>query len=99
MLCPHGRRIGYVHCPICRPKFDEKKAVLIGWKARHEGARWESAVEDYCNKCGGSPEDARVVIRSIRPAVLRDNPPLPAGMVPERDVIRISNRSAELLRQ
>lgn len=88
-LCSHGRRIGYAKCPHCSPIFSEHIAITIGWKARKEGARWESAVEEYCAKCGGSAFDARVVIASIRPAVLRDNPPLPPGMVPEREVITV----------
>ncbi len=90
-LCPHGRRIGYVWCPTCNPKFNEQQAVLVGWKARREGARWESAVEEYCRKCGGNTEDARVVIHSVRTAVVRDTPPLPPGMMPERETIRISS--------
>lgn len=88
-LCPHGRRIGYVVCPHCNPKFNEKQAIMIGWKAKHAGLRWESAVEEYCAKCGGSAEDARVVIRCIKTAVCSDNPPVPAGMIPEREVIRL----------
>jgi hypothetical protein len=89
MLCPHGRRIGYVHCPHCNPRFDEKQAIAIGWAARRQGARWESAVEEYCGRCGGNLDDARVVINSIRKAVMSDMPPIPAGMIPEREVIRL----------
>src|SRR5450631_2147741 len=95
MLCPHGRRVGYVWCSVCHPKFNELQAIMIGWMARREGARWESPVEEYCLKCGGNAEDTRVVISSIRPAVMRDEPPTPAGVVPEREVIRLSGWTLE----
>jgi hypothetical protein len=73
---------------MCHPKFNEQDAIIIGWRARVAGARWESAIEEYSKRCGGNAEDTRVVIRCIRPAVMRDTPP---GMPPEREVIRISS--------
>jgi hypothetical protein len=52
--------------------FSESKAVAIGRLARFEATRWESAVERYCTiDCGGSNEDARVVVDCIRKAVER----------------------------
>lgn len=51
--------------------FSESIAIDIGRRARHEAARWESAVEAYCFACDGNTEDARTVIKSIRGAVER----------------------------
>lgn len=52
--------------------FSESRAIQIARLARGAAARWESAVEEYCTiACGGSNEDARVVIRNIRKVVER----------------------------
>lgn len=64
---------------------------MVGWQARKSGARWQSAVEDYCTKCGGNGDDIRVVIRSIAKAVESDRPPAFGGVLPEREVIYVRN--------
>ena len=53
-------------------QFNVNEAIAIARRAKLEGARWESAVRDYCTiECGGSEEDARIVANNIRRAVAR----------------------------
>ncbi len=52
-------------------QFNINEAIAVARKAKLEGARWESAVRDYCIDCGGSEEDARVTTKNIEKVVRR----------------------------